>query len=122
MSAAVVIGCSNSETGDGAELALDQRHEGIQNGVRLKLAYDAASKSFNGTIKNTSNERLNRVRVEVHLSNGKKLGPTTPEDLRSGEERSVELSATSEAFERWSAHLEVGTGEKGKDGGQNKGK
>ena len=168
MSVAVLIGCSNPETGEhesrgehnrdgrehgerekgehkrdrrghreegeesGDELALDQRYDRIRNGVQLILAYDAESNSFNGKVKNTTDKTLKRVRVEVHLSNGKELGPTTPADLGPGEERNVKLAATSKAFERWSAHPEVGSGEHGhgegrgehdrKGGGEHKGK
>ena len=46
---------------------------------RLILHYDAASNSFKGTVENTTSGVLDRVRIEVHLSNGTELGPTTPE-------------------------------------------
>jgi hypothetical protein len=97
----------------GAELALNQSYDQVRNGARLVLAYDAQSNSFSGTVKNTTDKILKRVRVEVHLSNGKELGPTTPADLGPGEERKVKLAATSKGFERWSAHPEVGSGEHG---------
>ena len=82
----------------GAELALNQSYDQVRNGARLVLAYDAQSNSFNGTVKNTTDKILKRVRVEVHLSNGKELGPTTPADLCTGEERKVKLAATSNGF------------------------
>ena len=66
-----------------------------------------------GTVENISNRALERVRVEVHLSNGKELGPTTPLDLLPGAKRVVELEASGEGFEHWSAHAEVGSGEHG---------
>jgi hypothetical protein len=97
----------------GAELALNQSYDQVRNGARLVLAYDAQSNSFSGTVKNTTDKILKRVRVEVHLSNGKELGPTTPADLGPGEERKVKLAATSKGFQRWSAHPEVGSGEHG---------
>ncbi|MHC4180320.1 MAG: FxLYD domain-containing protein [Planctomycetota bacterium] len=77
------------------------------------MAYDAKSNSFNGTVENTTDKTLKRVRVEVHLSNGKELGPTTPADLEPGEKRGVKLTATSEDFDGWTAHPEVGSGEHG---------
>ena len=49
----------------------------VRNGARLILSYDAASNSFKGTVENTTSNVLTRVRVEVHLSNGAELGPTT---------------------------------------------
>jgi len=97
----------------GAELTLNQSYDQVRNGARLILAYDAKSNSFNGTVKNTTDKILKRVRVEVHLSNGRELGPTTPADLGPGDERDVNLAATSKGFERWSAHPEVGSGERG---------
>ena len=114
----------------GTELALDQRYDNVRNGARLILAYDAQSNSFQGKVKNTTDGILKRVRVEVHLSNGKELGPTTPADLGPGEERAVKLTATSKGFERWNAHPEVGIGEHGgegrgeheRKGGEHKGK
>ena len=98
----------------GTELALDASYDAVRNGVRLILAYDAQSASFHGTVKNTTSKTLKRVRVEVHLSNGKELGPTTPTDLDPGEERSVKLTATDKDFDRWTAHPEVGSGEHGR--------
>jgi hypothetical protein len=56
---------------------------------------------------------LKRVRVEVHLSNGKELGPTTPADLDPGERRDIKLKATSKYSDGWTAHPEVGIGEHG---------
>ncbi len=105
----------HSEEGEesGTELALNERYDEVRNGARLTLAYDAQSNSFNGTVENTTGETLNRVRVEVHLSNGKELGPTTPADLGPGETRDVTLTATNEDFDGWTAHPEVGSGEHG---------
>ena len=97
----------------GTELALTERYDAVRNGVRLTLAYDTQSNTFSGTVLNTTNATLRRVRVEVHLSNGKELGPTTPLDLGPGEQSSVKLMATSQGFERWTAHPEVGSGEHG---------
>ena len=97
----------------GTELALNQRYDQVRNGVRLILAYDVQDNSFGGKVKNTTDKTLKRVRVEVHLSNGLELGPTTPADLAPGEERDVELKATNKAFDRWTAHPEVGSGEHG---------
>jgi hypothetical protein len=97
----------------GAEYALSDTYNEVRNGARLILAYDAQSKSFNGTVENTTNETLERVRVEVHLSNGKELGPTTPISLGPGEKRDVKLTVTSAEFAKWSAHAEVGNEEHG---------
>ena len=97
----------------GTELALNESYDEVRNGARLILAYDAQSNSFNGTVENTTDKTLKRVRVEVHLSNGKELGPTTPADLDPGERRDVKLRATNKDFDGWTAHPEVGIGEHG---------
>ncbi len=97
----------------GTELALNESYDEVRNGARLILAYDAQSNSFNGTVENTTDKTLKRVRVEVHLSNGKELGPTTPADLDPGERRAVKLKATNEDFDGWTAHPELGIGEHG---------
>ena len=103
----------------GTELGLNETYDKVRNGARLILAYDAQSNSFNGTVENTTNRILKQVRVEVHLSSGKELGPTTPADLRPGAKRDVKLTATSKDFDGWNAHPEVGIGEHG--GGEGSG-
>ena len=113
-----------SESGGAAEregsgvkaLALDETLEMTRNGARLVLGYDAASNSFEGTVENTTSEVLDRVRVEVHLSNGTELGPTNPTDLGPGEALTINLSVTEESFTGWTAHAEVGGG--GEPGGE----
>ena len=115
----VIIGCSRkntlsySEDGEesGAELALNETYDQVRNGARLILAYDAQTNAFKGTVENTTDETLKQVRVEVHLSNRKELGPTPAADLAPGEKREVQLIATSTDFDGWTAHPEVGEGE-----------
>ncbi len=97
----------------GTEYALGETYDHVRNGARLILAYDAQSNSFAGTVENTTSKTLERVRVEVHLSNGMELGPTTPADLAPDEKRDVKLTATSKDFTGWSAHPEVGNEEHG---------
>ena len=120
-----ISGCSSDRGTDakegeesGIELALNESYDRVRNGARLVLAYDVQSNSFNGTVENTTEETLKRVRVEVHLSNGKELGPTTPADLEPGERRDVKLKATNKEFDRWTAHPEVGIGEHGSGEGE----
>ena len=102
-----------SESGEGGEesgtqFTLDETFDEVRAGARLTVAYDSASNTFVGTVENTTGGTLNRVRVEVHLSNGIELGPTTPVDLAPGQVAEVSLPASSEPFETWSAHPEVG--------------
>ena len=111
------------------QLAKDQTYDHERMGSRLVLAYDEQAGSFVGAVENVGAEPLTRVRVEVHLSNGVELGPTTPVDLAPGESRSVSLEASEAPFETWSAHAEVGgaegehghEGEEGEHGGRESG-
>ena len=74
--AALICGCSASTETDGgagtnaeesgAELTLDESYDDVRNGARLVLAYDAQTNAFHGTVENTTEEKLERVRVEVH--------------------------------------------------------
>lgn len=88
--------------------ALNETYDETRAGARLILSYDADANAFVGTVRNAANAALNRVRVEVHLSNGTELGPTVPVDLAPGESAEVSLPATDEPFETWGAHPEVG--------------
>ena len=100
----------------GTRLALDEIYDTVRNGARLILRYDSASNSFVGTVENTTENILRRVRVEVHLSNGTELGPTTPVDLAPGEVIDVTVSAAGEEFTGWTPHAEVDTGDGGEHG------
>ena len=108
--------------GSGADsLALDETFDAVRSGARLILKYDAPSNSFEGTVENTTNGVLGRVRVEVHLSNGTELGPTTPTDMAPGEVATVNLPATQALFTGWTAHAEVGAGgEESESGGEHR--
>lgn len=92
----------------GTAFSLDEAYDAVRSGARLLLAFDARSNSFYGLVQNTTDLILQQVRVEVHLSNGVELGPTTPMDLAPGEVAGVVLLATAEQFNGWSPHAEVG--------------
>ena len=77
-------------------------------GARLLLDYDASANTFVGTVANTTDQMLKRVRVEVHLNTGTELGPTTPVDVAAGNTVPVALPGTGESFTGWTAHAEVG--------------
>ncbi len=109
-------GASGSEEASGANLAPDETFDAVRGGARLILNYDAPSNSFAGTVENTTNNVLSQVRIEVHLSNGTELGPTTPVDLAPGQVMGVNLPSTAASFTSWIAHAEVGSG--GGEGGQ----
>ena len=100
----------HSEEGEesGTQYSKSETVTEVRRGVELKLRYDEATSTFVGTIKNVSNETARRARVEVHLSNGVELGPTTPIDLAPGQQVKVKLSAKDQTFEKWETHAEVG--------------
>ena len=103
---------SESESGEGgeesgAQFALSETFDSIRAGARLVLSYDSTANAFTGTVENTTEDTLRRVRVEVHLSNGIELGPTTPVDLAPGQIVHITLRASSQPFTSWSAHPEV---------------
>lgn len=117
-------GREGRESGDGGEegsgastLALDEAFDEVRGGARLILNYDAPSNSFKGTVENTTGSVLKRVRIEVHLSNGTELGPTTPIDMPPGAVAVVNMPATQASFTGWIAHAEVGGGESGGEHG-----
>ena len=111
-------GDNGGEAGEesGTALSLNETYDAVRKGVRLVMSYDAEDNSFNGTVENTTGETLREVRVEVHLSNGRELGPTTPVDLDPAMEREVRLVATGRDFDAWTPHAEVGAGEHGGSG------
>ncbi len=100
----------------GTQFGLDEVYDELRNGTHMVLAYDAETKAFKGTVENVSDELLERVRVEVHLSNGTELGPTIQADLQPGEKRDVELAVESDDFSSWSTHAEVGNSEHSDEG------
>lgn len=95
----------------GNKLALNETYDVVRKGARLIMNYDKKDNSFNGIVVNTTNNILKRVRVEVHLSNGLEIGPTTPVDLAPGEKLVVVILATNQTFDGWTPHAEVGAGE-----------
>ena len=102
-----------SESGEGGEesgtqFMLNETFDEVRAGARLVLSYESNANAFIGTVENTTGATLSQVRVEVHLSNGTELGPTTPVDLAPGQVIDITLPATSQPFASWSAHPEVG--------------
>lgn len=103
---------------DGTMLEKGEVYDVVKKGTHLVLKYDQEAAAFLGTVENVSDEMLTRVRVEVHLSSGKELGPTVQADLEPGEKREVELVVGDEDFETWSTHAEVGDSEHGHGEGE----
>ena len=115
-------GSGGSEEGSGASmLAPSETFDMTRSGARLIMNYDAAANAFTGTVENTTNNTLTNARIEIHLSNGAELGPTTPVDMAPGEVININLPSTPEAFTGWTPHTEVGSGEAGESGGEQAG-
>ena len=110
-------GAPGSEEASGANLAPDETFDAVRGGARLILNYDVAGNAFTGTVENTTTNILTNVRIEVHLSNGTELGPTTPVDLAPGQVLDVNLPSTAASFTGWIAHAEVGSGAEGGQAG-----
>ena len=103
-----LLACGGSDEESAIQLLLNEIYDDTRSGAHLILEYDKASESFKGTVENTTNKTLRNVRVEIHLSNGVELGPTTPTNLAPGEKINIVLDAKNQKFNTWNAHAEVG--------------
>ena len=108
---------SGSDEESAQQFGKEETYDHTRAGARLILLYDAEANAFTGTVQNTTDATLLQVRVEVHLSNGTELGPTPRVDLAPGQTIPITLQATSDPFDTWSAHPEVGGGEGGEHSG-----
>jgi len=72
---------------DGTMYRINKKVDIKKNGMRLVLSFDKNENAFIGSIENTTEKDLSRVRVEIHLSNGKELEPTNPITLKPNERR-----------------------------------
>ena len=75
----------------------------VIGGVRLWLAYDSRTNSFQGFVENTTGQELKNIRVGVQLDNGTELGPTYAVDLQPGERHNVAIAASFSTFQTWTA-------------------
>ena len=93
--------------GEGQPLAPDQSYDQTRNGARLIMWYVPSKDEFYGTVENTTNQTLTRVRVEIHLSDESgaiiaELGPTWPQSLTPGEKLYLSLPVGGQVFAGWS--------------------
>ncbi|MDE0110677.1 MAG: hypothetical protein OXN84_00080 [Albidovulum sp.] len=108
-SAGIRAGAESDEE-SATQVPRDGTYDNVRAGAHLVLNYDPALSAFTGSVTNTTDAILSRVRVEVHLSTGVELGPTAPKNLLPGQSISVTLDAPGQNFAWWSAHPEVGGG------------
>lgn len=103
----------------GTQYGLSDTAKEVRSGVELAIRFDSARRVFAGTVRNGTDSTVRQVRVEVHLSSGVELGPTPSVDLRPRQSAPVQLRAGSQEFNKFSTHVEIGTGEHGgKHGGR----
>lgn len=110
--AAMLAACGNSPTEpgeSGKRWKKDETATETRKGVKLVIAYHSADEEFRGTVENTTSSAVDAVRVEIHLSNGKELGPTPRTDLQAGETKDVTLDAAGQSFDWFSVHVEIGS-------------
>jgi len=103
--------CSPTEPGEGGKRwDRDETATVTRSGVKLLIRYHSSAEQFRGTMTNTTNSSVSGARVEVHLSNGKELGPTPKTTLAGGESKDVTLDASGQQFSWFSVHIELGGG------------
>lgn len=107
--AGLFIACFQAPEEDNTQYNIGDTVDITKNGVRLIISFDETNEKFTGTVENVTTATVSQVRVEVHLSNGTELGPTTPQDLTTSQTLNVELNASGETFSTWSVHAEVGS-------------
>ena len=135
----------SGESGDPSSpiLGLDESWDGVVNGVRTSMSYDAARGAFHGFVENPGDTTLCFVQIEPHLKQAAQtvveLGPQPVGDLAPGARVPVELLVADEplaagvTFDAWEIHPEIfdcggpgpvnteGTGEHGGRGGEGSG-
>ena len=98
-------------------IPLDQSWNGVLGGLAISANYDAATRSVNATVQNTTSQTLCYVQAEPHLRSGTQtvgeLGPDVLGDLNPGQQVTSGVSVASEpslagvAFDGYVVHMEV---------------
>ena len=91
----------------GTYIARGETWDATRRGARLVLRFSGAQDVFVGTVQNTTQQTLCAVRVEIHLSSGRELGPTAATDIPPGGSIEIVLPAGGASFDRWTAHPEM---------------
>ena len=94
------------EPADESGFGIDDPYDAVQDGARLTMQYDRATRAFRGMVENTTTEFRMTVRVEV-VSGGTTLGQTDSIDLMPGTAQDVLLHATVAEDARWEPLLVV---------------
>ncbi len=108
-------GAEGGETGacggeeNTAQYGLGDTFDQVRAGSRLIMNYDPAANAFVGTVENTTQHPTEQRADRDPPLQRSRIGPTTPIDLAPGEVSNVRLDATTQPFDTWVAHAEVGT-------------
>ena len=96
---------------------MDQAWNGVLGGLAVSAQYDAATRSVNATVQNTTSQTLCYVQAEPHLKSGTQtvgeLGPDMLGDLNPGQQATSSVSVASEpnlagvAYDGYVVHMEV---------------
>lgn len=131
-------GSGHTEAGESGDpsspiLKLTEGWDGVVNGMRTAMTYDATNRRFYGIVQNVTNQTIKGILIELNLKQGTKtvveLGPKPVGDLQPGEKANVELLVSNEPeavgvqFDAWEIHPEaegLNTGE-GSNEGSNEG-
>jgi hypothetical protein len=101
---------------DGTQLQKNETYNVTKKGIQLVLKFDKKSNSFKGFMQNITRKTIEKARVEIHLSNGKELGPTKPINLKPNQKQELSIKATKASFVSWSTHAEIGNNEHSHEG------
>ena len=107
----------SGESGDPSSPMALESWDGVVNGVRTSMSYDAARGAFTGFVENPGDTTICFVQIELNLKGGTQtmveLGPQPVGDLAPGARMPVELLVADEplaagvAFDAWQIHPEV---------------
>jgi hypothetical protein len=78
------------------------------NGIHFICKYDTDNKYFSGSLKNTTNELIEGVKVQIYLSNGMSLNPSPTTNLNpeAEYESTFMVDADVKEWDKWDAQIE----------------
>ncbi len=102
---------SDGEVREGVDqsykMAVSESFDEVINGAKITLNCDARVGGVVGTVQNKAAVAIEKVTIDISLSNGLKLETVTFENLQPGESKSVEILAENGLFNRWTADVKV---------------
>ena len=95
------------------QLGPGETFDGTIDGLHVVMNYNAEQKLFTGTLKNTTEDTLVGIEVEILLSNGTELGPEKFAEMTPEMDFVVDFAAGEEEFDTWTVEVEVGGDDEG---------